>query len=107
MVGLGAASVHVHGLVTRPALGAVQVRVRGLVDCVRDGVLLRVLRRLRPREHTAQVSAVCLDDSGCASPSVHRQSWTLQFCHSDWYHPRANCEEDGWDSFVQVPWLGC
>ena len=33
-------------------------RVHGLADRVRDGVLLRVLRRLRPCEHAAQVPAV-------------------------------------------------
>ena len=78
-----------------------QVRVHGLADCVRDGVLLRVLRRLRPCEHTAQVPAVRSDDSFCASPSVHRQSGTLQLCHSDRYPPCANYAEDRRDSFVQ------
>ena len=48
---LGAAQVHGHGFVTPPVLGAVQVGVHGLADRVRDGVLLRVLRRLRPCEH--------------------------------------------------------
>ena len=50
---LGAAQVHAHGLV----LGAVQVGVHGLADRVRDGVLLRVLRGLRPCEHAVQVPA--------------------------------------------------
>ena len=36
-----------------------------------------------PCDHTLQVPAVHSDDSGCASPSVHRQSWTLQLCHRD------------------------
>ena len=86
--------VHGHGLVTRPVPGAVQARVHGLVGRVRDGVLLVVLRGLRPCEHAAQVAAVRSDDSGCASPSVHRQSWTLQLCHSDRCPPRTNCAED-------------
>ena len=56
---LGAAHVHGgHGLVTPPVLGAVQVRVHGLADRARDGVLLRVPRRSRPSEHPAQVPAV-------------------------------------------------
>ena len=45
-------------------LGAVQVRVHGLADRVRDGVLLVVLRRLRLCEHAAQVPAVRSDDNG-------------------------------------------
>ena len=37
------------------ALGAAWVRVHGLVNCVRDGVLLFVPWRLRPCEHAAQL----------------------------------------------------
>ena len=48
---------HGHGLVTPPVFGAVQVGVHGLVDRVRDGVHLRVLRGLRPCEHAVQVPA--------------------------------------------------
>ena len=47
---------------TRPVLGAVQVRVHGLLDRIRDGVLLP--RRCCPCEHAAQVPAVRSDDSG-------------------------------------------
>ena len=54
---LGAAQVHGHGLVTPPVLGAVQVGVHGLADRVRDGVLLGVLRGLRPCEHAVQIPA--------------------------------------------------
>ena len=54
---LGAAQVHGHGLETPPVLGAVQVGVHGLADRVRDGVLLGVLRGLRPCEHAVQVPA--------------------------------------------------
>ena len=50
---LGAGQVHGNG----PVLGAVQVGVHGLADRVRDGVLLRVLRGLRPCEHAVQVPA--------------------------------------------------
>ena len=32
-----------------------------------------------PSRVTSLFPAVCADDSGCASLSVHRQSWTLQF----------------------------
>ena len=51
--------------------------VHGLADRVRDGVLLGVLRGFRPCEHAVQVPAICADDSGCALPSIHRQSWTF------------------------------
>ena len=59
------------------------------MDRVRDGVLLGVLRGLRPCEHAVQVPAVCADDSGCALPSVHRQSWTFLLCSYS-----ANCASD-------------
>ena len=65
------------------------VGVHGLADRVRDGVLLGVLRGLRPCEHAVQVPAVCADDSGCALPSVHRQSWTFLLCSYS-----ANCASD-------------
>ena len=94
---LGAAQVHGHGLVTPPVLGAVQVGVHCLADRVRDGVFLRVL----PCARAVQFPAVRADDSGCASPSVHRQSWTLPLCHSDRFPPRANCAEERCDSSVQ------
>ena len=46
-------------------------------------------------------SSIRTDECGCASPSVHRQSWTLPLCHRDWFPPRANCAEDRCDSSVQ------
>ena len=46
------------------ALGVAWVRVRGLVDRVRDGVLLRVPWRFRCCEHAAQAPAIRSDDSG-------------------------------------------
>ena len=49
------------GVLLVAALGAARVRVRGLVDCVRDGVLLYVPWWNRPCEHAAQVLAVFAD----------------------------------------------
>ena len=95
------AAVVVGHMVSRHTLGAAQVHGHGLADRVRDGVLLRVFRGLCPCEHAVQVPAFRTDDSGCASPSVHRQSWTSPSCHSDRFPPRADCAEDRCDSSVQ------
>ena len=93
---------------------------------------LRVFRTFSSSEKSVEVAgqvdenlpghvtpSIRADDSGCASPSVHRQSWTVPLCHRDWFPPRANCAEDHCDSSVQffgkvvlpgvvqrqVPWL--
>ena len=86
---------------TRPVLGAVQVRVHGLADRVRVGVLLRVPRRLRPCEHAAQVPAFRPDDSGLPRLQFIDRVGHCSFATVTGIPPCATVQKTGAISFVQ------
>ena len=85
---LGAAQVHGHGLVTPPVLGAVQWEFMALRTVYEMACFLVSFEGYVP-VNMQYKSQLRTDDSGCALPSVHRQSWTFLFC----FHS-AYCADD-------------
>ena len=85
---LGTAQVHGHGLVTPPVHGAVQWEFMALRTVYEMACFLVSFEGyvLVNMQYKFQLRT---DDSGCALPSVHRQSWTFLSC----FHS-ANCAND-------------